>query len=64
MNVLGAAYCVTFTPGRRNSYRFYRTWWDGGTHRKKVEEYANFESVLFYLLEQNHREFKMDYFPA
>lgn len=64
LNVQGVSYVCTFCPGRRNAYHLYRTWWDQGTHRKKVEEYANFESVLYYLLEQQHREFKMDYFPA
>ena len=64
MNIHGVAYVCTFCPGRRNAYHLYRTWWDGGTHRRKVEEYANFESVLYYLLEQNHREFKLDYVPA
>lgn len=64
MNVLGVAYVCTFTPGRHNAYRLYRTWWDQGTHRKLVVEYASYEGILYYLLEQKHREFKMDYFPA
>lgn len=64
MNVQGVAYVCTFTPGRSNAYQLYCTWWDQGNHRRKVEEYANFESVLYFLLEQQHREFKMDYFPA
>lgn len=64
MNVLGAAFCVTFTPGRRNAYRFYRTWWDGGNHKKLIAEYANFESILYHLLEMGCPEFKRDYFPV
>ena len=64
LNVQGVSYVCTFTPGRRNAYQLYRTWWDDGMHRRKVEEYANFESVLYYLIGWGHREFKLDYFPA
>lgn len=64
INVQGISYVCTFCPGRRNAYQLYRIWWDQGTHKKKVAEYANYESVLYFLLEQNHREFKLDYFPV
>ena len=65
MNVLGVSYVCTFTLGRkRNPYQLYRTWWDYGNKRKKVAEYQNFESVLYFLLQQQHPEFTRDYFPA
>lgn len=62
MNVLGAAFCCTFTPLRRNPYRLYRTWYDMGNHRKLIAEYANFESVLYYLLQLRCPEFRKDVF--
>lgn len=66
INVQGAAFVCTFTPGRKNhnAYQLYRTWWDGGQHRQRIAEYANFESVLYHLLEMRLPEFKMDYFPG
>ena len=63
LNVLGASYVCTFTPGRSNAYQLYRTWWDHGTHRKKVVEHANFDSVLLYLVGLNLPEFRRDWFP-
>jgi hypothetical protein len=62
VNVLGAAYVCTFTPGRCNPYQLYRTWYDMGNHRKRIAEYANFESVLLHMVQMNIPEFKRDYF--
>lgn len=62
LNVCGAAFVCTFTPERSNAYRLYRTWYDCGTHRKLLVEYANFQSVLFYLAQLNLEEFQRDYF--
>ena len=62
MNVLGAAFCCTFTPSKRNPYRLYRTWYNMGNHRKLIAEYANFESVLYHLLQLNQPEFRKDVF--
>lgn len=62
VNVLGASYICTFTPDRNNPFRLYRTWWDHGTHRKQVAEYANFESVLFHLVGLRIPEFHKDCF--
>ena len=62
INVMGAAYVCTFTPSRRNPYQLYQTWYDMGQHRKRIAEYANFESVLYHLMELRLPEFKRDYF--
>lgn len=62
LNVCGAAFVCTFTTGRSNPYRLYRTWYDYGIHRKLLVEYANFQSVLFYLSQLNLEEFQRDYF--
>lgn len=52
------------TKEYHNAYQLYRTWWDGGQHRQRIAEYANFESVLYHLLEMRIPEFKLDYFPG
>lgn len=71
INVQGAAYVCTFTPGRKNhnAYQLYKTWWEPGQygmhqHRQRIAEYANFESVMYHLLEMRIPEFKLDYFPG
>ena len=55
-------FCCTFTPSNRNPYRLYRTWYDMGNHRKMIAEYANFESVLYHLLQMQLPEFRKDVF--
>ena len=62
LNMGGEAFVCTFTPGRSNPYRLYRTWYDNGNHRKMVAQYANFESVLFRLAYLGLPEFKRDTF--
>lgn len=63
LNVGGAAFICTFTTGRSNAYRMYRTWYSQGSkHRKLWAEYANFESVLYFLAQLNLPEFSRDTF--
>ena len=38
--------CIFHTDCKRNPYKLYRRWFDGGAHRKKLEEYGNFVSVV------------------
>ena len=64
MNVHGVAFVCTFTPERTNPYRLYRTWWDGGTHKKMVGAWANFQSVLCYLVNLQPKEFYRDCFKV
>ena len=61
INVIGASYVCTFTPSRRNPFRLYKTWWDGGTHKELIAEYVNFESVLYHLVQLRLPEFKKDW---
>ena len=37
-----------------NPYKVYRKWWDHGDHRQKVTEYADIESVLWFLQKACH----------
>ena len=64
LNVMGAAYVCTFTPSRSNAFQLYQTWYDRGEHRKKIAEYANFQSVLWHLNYLNVPEFRMDSFKG
>lgn len=67
LNVLGADFRCTFTPERTNPFRLYGVsripspygWKES---RKMIAEYANFESVLYHLLEMKCPEFKVDCF--
>lgn len=34
-----------------NPYKVYNKWYDGGWHRKKLTEYGDLQSVLWYLLQ-------------
>lgn len=49
--------CVRHNGKKVNAYKLYRCWWDCGKHRKKVEEYGNFVSVIehirFFCYEKN-----------
>ena len=38
--------CIFDTRTKRNPYKLYRCLWDCGKHRKKLEEYGNFVSVI------------------
>ena len=39
------------TTAKRNPYKIYQKWYDHGWHRKKLNEYADFQSVLWYILQ-------------
>lgn len=41
--------CVFDLRAKTNPYKLYRKWYENGWHRKKVEEYGNFVSVLCHL---------------
>ena len=40
--------------GKVNPYVVRLVWWDDGWHRKKMNAYADFTSVLYYLLDYQH----------
>lgn len=66
ITVEGRHFVCTFTPARRNPYQLYTVWWDMGQHRRKLEEYANFASILCWLKDYAFKSnwgFK-DYFPG
>lgn len=44
--------CIFYCDSLVNPYKLYCKWYDHGWHRKKVAEYGDFSSVLFYLVEQ------------
>ena len=48
------------STAKANPYKVYRRWYDCGWHRKKMVEYANFESVLFYLLQLKYKKVYWD----
>lgn len=51
--------CIYDTAAENNPYKLYQKWYDMGWHRTKVIEYADFQSVLWYLLQADRRgEFK------
>lgn len=43
--------CIEDSTANTNPYKLYEKWYDGGWHRKKVIEFGNFDSILFYLLQ-------------
>lgn len=47
--------CILDTTAKRNPYKIYRKWYDDGWHRKKVNEYGDFQSVLWYILQTVYR---------
>ena len=61
----GKHFVCTFTPSRRNPYQLYHKWYDRGWHQRKLVEYANFLSVIYWLEQygnQNRWGFR-DVFP-
>jgi hypothetical protein len=46
--------CIEDSTAKYNQYKLYHRWYDMGWHRKKIAEYANFDSVLFYLLQSKY----------
>lgn len=49
ITVEGRHFVCTFTPARRNPYQLYTKWYEQGWRQRKLEEYANFASVLCWL---------------
>lgn len=47
----GKHYVCIFDGSKVNPYRVYYKWYDRGEHRRKVAEYADFPSVLYYLFD-------------
>lgn len=43
--------CIRCNDGSVNPYKLYHKWYDRGWHKKKVVEYGDFESVLYYLIQ-------------
>ena len=43
--------CVKHADGR-NPYYLYEMWWDMGWHRKQIERYSDFDSILFRVLRE------------
>lgn len=41
--------CKHHIGAKRNPYKLYEKWYDGGWHQKKIIEYQNFISVLDFL---------------
>ena len=38
--------CIRHNDTNHNPYKLYRCWWNCGKHRKKIQEYQNFVSVI------------------
>ena len=52
MNANGVCLTVVKDDSRRvNHYGIYKVWWDGGTHRKQLERYGDFNSCLYFIHE-------------
>ena len=43
--------CIKDNGAKYNPYRLYTIWWDNGTHRKQIVRYADFESILYRILQ-------------
>lgn len=57
ITVEGRRFVCTFTPSRKyNVYQLYEKWWDQGWHQRKLEEYANFASILCWLKDYAFRQ--------
>lgn len=41
--------CIHDDKQKYNPYMIYKVWYDNGPHRKKVNAYADFGSVLHFL---------------
>ena len=38
--------CIKDYNAKYNPYRLYRVWWDGGWHRKLIDKFGDFQSVV------------------
>ena len=54
LNYNGKRYECIYNYGKTNPFKLYVKWYENGWHRKKVAEYANIDSILFYLLQQKY----------
>lgn len=43
--------CIKHDEGR-NPYRLYEMWWDMGWHRRQIDGYGDFNSILFRVLKE------------
>lgn len=46
--------CIKDDSVKFNPYRVYQKWYNAGWHRKQIEKYANFESVIYFLVDFMH----------
>ena len=46
--------CIYDTAAKHNPYKLYQKWYDMGWHKRKVVEYADFQSVLWHLLQTEY----------
>lgn len=49
----GRHFVCTKEDGVTNPYRLYQKWFDIGWHRKQIARYADFQSVMWYLIQNN-----------
>ena len=42
-------YTCIKTDEKTNPYRLYKTWWDHGNHRKLINKYGEFSSIMWTL---------------
>ena len=47
----GQYYVCYRTDGYHNPYKLYLKWYNCGWHQKKIAEYGDFNSILFYLIQ-------------
>lgn len=47
--------CIQHSTDTTNPYKLYEKWYDKGWHRKKVEEYGDFDSILFHLMQLKYK---------
>lgn len=52
--------CIEDKTAKSNPYKLYLRWYDMGWHQKKITEYADFDSVLFYLLQSKYPVVRWD----
>lgn len=49
INYNGFKVTAYVTDDKRNPFRLYRVWWDGGEHRKQIAKYGDFYSVICHI---------------
>jgi len=60
MDFNNTIYVCVHNSTSRNPYKLYEKWFDRGWHRRKITEYADFDSVLFYLLQLKYKHVHWD----